>query len=150
MQPTNEILQAVTDLLANDSGTIAPAALALHVHLSKTNFTPAPNLDVGSFTEADFTGATALDAGVGACQVFIDPATGLRTIQFNEPAGGWTWLCTVDPAPAQVIYGYYVTDNADAVLYGMVKFPTPVTISTAGQAVTIPYIRFTFSGQSPT
>ncbi len=149
MQPTNVILDAIVNLLANDSATIAPAALALKVHLAAANFTPSPTLTVADFTEASFTGSTALDAGLGACEVFQDPVSGLRTIQLNEIAGGWHWLCTVTPSPAQVIYGYYVTDNANTVLYGSTKFPTPITINIAGQAIDIAWIRYTFSNGSP-
>jgi uncharacterized protein YjbI with pentapeptide repeats len=147
MIPTNAILQAIVDLLAADTATLANAA-ALHVHLSKSNFTPGPDLTPADFTEADFTGATALDAGTGTQQTFVDPSTNLRTIQLLEPAGGWHWDCAGGTLP-QTVYGYYVTDHTDADLYGCVKFTTPIVISAAGQGLDIAQVRFTFLNTSP-
>lgn len=144
MVPSNAILNATQDLLAQDPTTLAPAALALHAHLAASSFTPAPGLDIASLTEAAFGGYAALDAGLGACEEFVDPVSGIRIIQLNEPAGGWHWQ--VNPAtglPTQ-IFGYYVSDNADAVLYGSALLPTPITLNALNQAIDIPWIRFTF------
>jgi hypothetical protein len=140
-------LDAIVNLLAGDTGSLAAVA-AMHVHLAKANFTPGPDLTVGDLTEADFTGSAALDAGTGTQQVFVDPVTGQRTIQILEPAGGWHWDCSGGTLP-QTIFGYYLTDNADAVLYAATRLTTPITLTAAGQAVDIPYLRFVFSNTSP-
>jgi hypothetical protein len=149
MVPGNTILDAIVNLLAGDTATLA-SLTAMKVHLAKAAFTPGPGMVPGDFTEAAFTGSTALDAGTGTQTVFVDPATGLRTIQIEEPAGGWTWLCTAGTGLPETIYGYYVTDNAGAVVYGAQRFTTPITITASGQAVNISWIRFTFLAGSPT
>jgi hypothetical protein len=131
---TNTLALAMLDLLAADTATLANAA-ALHLHLAKNSFTPAPGLTLAGLTEADFTGATALDAGIGAQNVFYDPVRQAYVLQILEPAGGWHWDCTVTPAPSQTIFGVYLTDNADAVLYGSQLLPVPVLISAAGQGL---------------
>lgn len=148
MQPTRLIYEALSDLLAADPATLASVA-AMHVHLIKANFVPALGLAWDPTKEADFTGATAIDAGTGTQGVFYDPATNLRVIELKEPAGGWQWICTADPTPAQTIYGFQVTDNTDTDLYGAELFNTPITISAAGQGLDIPYIRFRFLLTSP-
>lgn len=149
MQPTNVILDAIANLLAADPTTLAPVANALHVHLAIAAFTPGPTLSVGDFTEATFTGGAALPAGVGACQEFTDPVTGQRIVQLNEPAGGWHWHCTAGTGLPQTVYGYYVTDHADAVLYGCARLPANVTITASGQGLDVDQVRFTFLNTSP-
>jgi len=149
MIPTNVILDEISNLLAADPATLAPVALACHVHLMKAPFTPGPTTAFSALNEATFAGSTAKDAGVGPQQEFRDPITGLRIVQLLEPAGGWHWQCTADPTPAEVIYGFIVTDNTDAVTYGSALLSAPVTIAAAGQAVDLPWIRFTFAANSP-
>jgi len=144
MVPSNVILDELQTLLATDATTLADPANALHVHLAVNGFTPGNALTVADFTEATFTGATALAAGLGAQQEFTDPATGDRCVQLLEPAGGWHWVCTAGTGLPQTVYGYYVTDNTDAVLYGCDRLDTPMVINATGQAVDIPYVRFAF------
>lgn len=142
MTPSNVILDRLQILLASDTATLAPAALAVHVHLAKAPFTPNPALTLAGLTEADFPGYAVALAGTGTQQAFLDPNTGLRVIQLLEPAGGWTWASTGTPTPNQVISGFYVTDNANAVLYASALLDQPVTISGSGQGVTVGTVRF--------
>jgi len=138
------ILDALQTLLATDTATLAPAALAVNVHLTTTAFTPGNALTVADFTEAAFVGSTALGAGVGPQQAFSDPVTGDRIVQLLEPAGGWHWDCTSLTGLPETIYGYYVTDNGNTDLYGSARFDTPLVINAIGQAVDIPQVRFNF------
>jgi hypothetical protein len=149
MQPTNVILDAMVNLLAADPATLAPAALANHVHLSMTPFTPGPTLDIAGVTDATFNTYVPANAGVGTQQEFIDPMTGLRNIQLLEPAGGWHWETGSAANLPQTIYGWFVTDNADAVMLGSALFSTPIVLTAAGQAVDIGNIRLTFAPSSP-
>lgn len=142
MTPTTTILDKMAALLAADASTLAPAALALKVHLAIAAFTPGNALVPGSFTEATYVGYAPVLGGVGACQNFVDPATGLRTVQLNEPAGGWHFACTGGAGLPQTVYGYYVTDNGTTVVYGSQLLPTPVVISASGQALDLPQVRF--------
>lgn len=140
MVGNNTLLDKLVDLLAADISTLAAVA-AMHLHIAKAAFTPGPGLTLAALTEATFTGAAAKNAGIGTQTVFVDPTTGLRTIQVLEPAGGWTWLCTVTPGTPETIFGVYLTDNADAVLYAAALLTPNVTISAAGQGLSLAFAR---------
>jgi hypothetical protein len=142
--PTNVILDRLAALLAADTSSLAPAALAVHVHLAINGFTPGPNLVVADFVPATFDGYAPLDADVGPQQDFVDAATGYRVVQLLEPAAGWHWVTTGLTDLPQVIYGFYVTNNADAVLYGCERFATPITLTASGQGIDIDQVRFNF------
>lgn len=148
MQPSRALWEAYQDLLAADTGTLA-AVGAMHLHLAAANFVPSLDLLLASLVEATFTGGAAKNCGTGTQQTYYDVNSGRRVIQILEPAGGWTWICTVTPGAPETIYGYYLTDNADAVLHGAALLSTPVTIQTAGQAVILPYVRMEFLSNSP-
>lgn len=145
MIPTPAMLAIVQALIAEDPGSLAPVADGLLVHLAKASFNPASVLIPADITEADFTGSAALEAGVGACQEFFDPTTGLRVIQLNEPAGGWHWAATNTSNLPQSIHGWYVTDNANAVLFGSQLFDSPIPILSAGDGVDVDQVRFSMS-----
>ena len=148
MVPSTALFQAMVDLLAADTATLANA-VANKVSLVASNFVPSKTLALGSLTLATFTGSTALSAGIGAQQVFLDPVTNLQQIQILEPAGGWNWICTVDPASAETIYGWVYTDNAIANVLASGLLAAPIPISVAGQGLSIPYLRLSFLNNSP-
>src|SRR5262245_40946180 len=135
MVGTNTILDRLAALLQTDATTLAPAAGGVKVHLASAAFTPSPTLTIAGLTEATFTGYTALVAGTGSQQEFLDPVTGNRVVQLNEPAGGWHWATTGAVGLPQTIYGFYVTDNGTTALYGSQLFPTPITLTAAGQGI---------------
>lgn len=145
MQPTNVVLEALADLLAEDTATLAPAALANHVHLIQEAFTPGVDTDFTTLLAADFTGSTAKNVGVGAQQVFIDAETSERVIQLLEPAGGWHWEATDGVNLPQTIYGVVLTDNANAVTLGSALLPEPIVLSGAGQGFNLNQLQFRFS-----
>jgi hypothetical protein len=142
--PTNVILDSLATLLATDASKLADPANAVHVHLAQNAFTPAAGLLIGSLVEATFDGSTAKNAGLGAQQEFLDGLSGRRTVQLNEPAGGWHWQVTGVTALPQTIYGFYVTDLADAVVYGSARLDAPVLLNGIGQAIDVANVRFTF------
>jgi len=148
MIATKVLESAVQSLLAADTTTLAPAVNALHVHLIQAPFTPDSDTDFTTLTEADFTGGAAKAAGVGACQTFSDPITLQLAIQLNEPVGGWHWKATALTNLPQTIYGYVVTDNADAVTYGSALFPSPFPILAINDGVDIPFVRLELSGSA--
>lgn len=149
MKPSRSLWEAMIDLLAADAGTLAPPANAMHVHLAIANFIPGLDLDIGTLTEATFTGSAAKSVTLGAQTVLVDPVTGKRKIQLGEPVGGWTWICTVAPAVAETVYGVYVTDNADAVLIGSFLLDTPVVIQAVDESVVVGKIDLAFDESSP-
>lgn len=148
MQPSRTIWETFQDLLAADTGTLAAVA-AMHVHLAAATFIPSLDLSLASLVEATFTGGAAKNAGIGTAQTYYNVTTGRREVQILEPAGGWTWICTVAPAAPETIFGFYLTDNADAVLFGAELLATPITIQAVGQAVILPYLRMSFLTNSP-
>jgi hypothetical protein len=146
--PSRIILNAIADLIAADTGTLGAVA-AMHVHLVASAFTPSPDLDIASLTLATFTGGAPKNAGTGGQQVFIDLASGYVTVQILEPAGGWTWECTADPASPETIFGIILTDNTDADLYASMLLDSTVTVSAAGEGLTVPRLIFRFPPTSP-
>lgn len=148
MIPARALLNAIANLLAADTGILANAA-ALHVHLAASAFTPSPDLDPTTITEASFTGSAPLAVTIGTQDVYVDSADGLLTIQLGEPVGGWTWLCTADPLLPETITGIFVTDNTDTDLVGSFLLDAPQTIDAAGQGLTIGHITLKFDENSP-
>src|SRR5713226_9047204 len=111
MVPSNAILDRIAVLLADDTTTLA-AVLALKVHLAIAPFTPSRDLDVTTLTEATIT-PTA-----GNQLEYVDPVTGLRTVELTPPIGGWHFQTTGTANLPQTVYGWYVTNNAGTILYG--------------------------------
>lgn len=148
MIPSRELWQAIIDAAAADTAYLA-AATAMHVHLAAAPFVPGLDLDLGTLTEATFTGSAAKSAGTGAQPVSFDVPTGFEIITVKEPAGGWSWVCTVDPGAPETIYGWYITDTADAVLLGSGLLEGPVTVDAAGQGLSVPRIILSFAESSP-
>lgn len=144
MVPTTVLADSLMAAMAGDTASIAPAALACHVHLIIEDFTPGPGTDFTALDEATYTGGADKSAGVGAQQDGQDPATGQRLVRLLEPAGGWTWTCTVAPATPETVFGWVVTDNADAVTLGSGKLDVAVTVSAVGDMVTIDHIDLPF------
>lgn len=142
MTPSNFLLDAMQQLIADDDATLGPPANAMNVHLAKANFTPSPTLTLAMLTEADFPGYALLAAGLGDSQTFVDPVTTLRQIQILEPAGGWHWQATGVPSPSQTIFGFYLTNNGNTQVYGSALFASPITIATTGDGVDIANVRF--------
>jgi hypothetical protein len=144
MTPGQTLINRMVNLLASDATTLAPAANAVKVHLASAAFVPSPALIVGNFTEATFVGYAALLAGLNAQQVFFDPSTGNQIIQLIDPAGGWHWQTTGAAGLPQTIYGWYVTDNGVATVYGSQLLSAPLTLTVSGQGVDVSFVRLTF------
>jgi hypothetical protein len=148
MQIVRAVWRTQADLMAADPAFLA-AATSMHVHLYKNALAPELDSVLGDFTEATFTGHTALAMTSGVQPVYYDALTGNLTILLQSPAGGLHWICTVTPVVPETIYGVYVTDTANAVLIGAVQLPTPQTISAAGQGIEVPDLTVQFLQQSP-
>lgn len=148
MIPTRTIFADLASSLAGLSSPLSPVALANHVVLSKTAFSPGPDLDVAGYTPADFTGSTPLDTEVGAQIASIDPVTTQYQAEMVIPAGGWRWTVTALTNLPQTIYGVVLQDNADAIVFGSVLFPVPIVLDTIGQVVEVDAILFQFNFNS--
>jgi hypothetical protein len=144
MLPSQAMLNRLMTILGADTGSIA-AATAPKVHLAQAAFTPGPGLTLGSLTEATFTGYAALQGAAGAVVPFVDPLTGLLTLNVPDPAGGWHYSVTGGTSLPMTIFGFYVTDSGVATLWGASLFTTPVLLTASGQGVDIPLVRFALS-----
>lgn len=138
MIPVQALQDQAYTLLAADATWLAPAVSANKVHLFVNPAVPSPQSVLGDFTEAAYTGYVALAGTTGTQTTYIDPLTQDRTILIDPPLGGWYFPCTVTPGAPVTVYGYYVTDNAGAVLIGSGLLLTPEVINLASQAVLLP------------
>jgi hypothetical protein len=148
MTPSATLQSDIATLLAHDTGTLA-AATAVNIHLAQNPFVPSPSLALASLTEANFTGYAALAGTSGNQNVYQDPLSGLQTVELIPPAGGWHFATTGVSNLPQTIYGWYVTDHLNAVLYGSGLLATPIPLSISGQAFDLPSLLFQFLNTSP-
>lgn len=129
--------QSVAELVGADATRLADPADAPKVTLIIDDFSPDPSTDPMTLMFATFTGSTPKSATAGAQAVGVDPLTNESIITLNEPVGGWRWECTADPATPETVYGFVVTDQAQAVLYGIQHLDEPVQISLAGHEINL-------------
>lgn len=148
MIPSQSVADAMVALLAADTATLANAT-PNKVALVASSFTPSRALALGAITLATFTGSTPLSAGSGTQQVFTDPVTGLKLIQVKEPAGGWNWICSATPTLPETIYGWVLLVNDLSAILGSGLLDTPIPVAASGQGLSIPYIRMSFTNNSP-
>lgn len=144
MQPTFEVFNRLSLLLAQDTGSLAPAANPPKLHLSKQAFTPNQNNVPADFLEANYAGYAAIACIVGNQLVGIDPLTGERLVEMKIPAGGWRFPCTGLGNTPQDIFGAYLMNDAGTIIYGAALFESPLTIDTIGQVVEVDSVRFRF------
>lgn len=142
MVPTSVMLNTGQTLIGSDTGSLNPGALGCKVHLIQSNFTPGPATDFTTLTEADFTGATAIQQPVSGTHIYFDPVLQKRVIQINAPSGLWHWQASATTNLPQTIYGWCLTDNASAVTYGSDVFDTPILLQSTGDGVDIAEVRF--------
>jgi hypothetical protein len=148
MTPSRVLQLDIATLLAHDTATLAAVA-AMNVHLAKAAFTPSPTLDPLTLTEADFAGYAAISPPAGNQLVYQDPVTGLYTVELKAPLGGYHFQTTGLGQLPQTIFGWWVTDNANAVLYGSGLLPTPIPLSIVGQGFDLPSLVFALLNNSP-
>jgi hypothetical protein len=144
LQPSQAIFEQRDKLLAADATTLAPVALALHVHLIKAPFTPSPSLTWADISAdvATFDGYLEIDSEVGAQLQSINALTGASQVTLKLPAGGWRWETTGTGDLPQAIWGFAVTDNGDTVIIGTELFAEPITLTAINQEVLIDVIQF--------
>ncbi len=125
-------LNVVTNMWGSDAVT---------VKLMKNNPAIDSNTELGSFTEADFSGYEE-KVVQGAATVLIDPLTGKRVIHTLVPeVNAWRWFADDVTNLPQTIYGAYATDGG-TVLLGAVKFDTPIILTDVLQYIDLGEVRF--------
>lgn len=128
---SDPMAERIADLVQAES-----QSLPYHLHLFENNHTPANSDTVAAYTECTFPGYASVDlpAIVGvSIAAHIATATWAPEV-FTRSAGGGTFN----------IYGYYVTDDTDAVLLWAQRDDlAPVTMNTVGQTyVVVPIMTF--------
>lgn len=114
------ILQALIDALTTSE---------VRVHLYQTDTPPVVSSVLGDFTEADFDSYAPIDLVPNAPA--INPE---GWAQADLPQAHFESAGAVTP---NVIYGYYLTDNTDALLLKAEQFDAPVTINEVGDYIDI-------------
>ena len=136
MQPTRAIWRKGLDLLAADTTSLG-ASTACKVHLFNNAASIGLDMVLTDFTECTFTGSAALSVGTGTQPTSYDASDGVLTMDLLSPVGGFNWTCTATPSAPETVYGYYVTDSTNAILYAAGRLPNPLTINASGQSVLV-------------
>jgi len=144
MTPTQVVNERLWTLLGADTVTMQWATPVV-IQLIKEPFTPASNLTPDDVVFADFTGSDPISATGAPQPESIDGNNGDVLLDvISSSTMGWRWETTNTANLPQTIYGYVVTDLADAVTLGSALFDTPITLNGVGLAVDIPQVRYTF------
>ena len=134
MIPSKNLVGTMMDLLAADTGTLAPAT-ANKMVLFKNNIVPNENTVYADLTLADFSGYADKSGIAGAQTRGVDPATGDQLIIIGAPVGGYIYECTGMVNVPQTIYGYALVDHTNTTLIAVQTLPTPVTIAAPGNII---------------
>lgn len=135
------IIQAMVDLLAADTATLAVATF-LDVGLVENAFTPDPDLVSTDLTIVTAGGLVVKTTTSATIPVVVDPVAGDQIVVIPAPAGGWLYVATGAGLPI-TLYGFAMYDHADATkLYGAQLFDTPIVITAAGQFVDLGEVSF--------
>lgn len=104
--------------------------------LFKSNYTPAHDTTLASFTEADYAGYARIDLDPAD---WNDPTSGLPTSTIIFGIGAQVFLAT---ASSQQVYGYFVLDATETLVLWAERFAgAPFTITTTIPAVVVPVMQ---------
>ena len=147
MIPTLALRDECMKLLAADTATLA-SVVANKLHLNMNNATPSEQSVLADFTEASFTGHTAISVTAGTQPEGLNPGTNDSRIDLSPPVGGFRWQCTALTLLPQTIYGFYLTDNAGVVLLAAEKLATPIVLTAVGQVIDLGDVKLTLLANS--
>ena len=108
----------------------------LHLHLFQNNYTPIASSVIGNFTEATFSGYSTTQPLPITTVKWTTPANdgAGRAIAFNATFN----FSNSTGAVGNQIYGYYVTDLADATVLWAERFSSaPIDMTTAGKTMSM-------------
>jgi hypothetical protein len=125
-----KVVDGGLDILLDDMTDVAAVGKPFRMHLYKNNHTPAHDDDISDYVECTFSGYTGGKDIAFAAAVFVGPQSQVVGTQLNwQHNGGGT---------ANDVYGYFVTDQADAVLIWAERDPAaPTHISSAGDTFSV-------------
>jgi hypothetical protein len=109
--------------------TAATGWANVRIKLYKNNYTPLHSSVLADFTEADFSGYTAVTPSYGSATLSGDTATTTDSSSrdFTHDSGGTT----------NTIYGYYVVDITDAKVLFAELFSSSQVMQNNGDKITI-------------
>jgi len=134
---TRSTLTQIQTAMLSNAAIFGTAANVSRIMLVKNTFVPNVNLTAADLTPADFVGSTPIEVPFGAQVSVIDNNSGRKGILMKEPVGGYNFVCTTAPTPAQTIYGWALTNIAGTVLYAADLLPVPVPIEAVGNFVSL-------------
>lgn len=107
----------------------------LHLHLYKNDYTPDRSSLLGAFVEADFGSYSPADMARSGWQNPVS-VNGVAYAFHGTDLVTWT-----SSGASQMVYGYYVTGNDDAVALWAERFGTPITVTSVVPVQVWPYMR---------
>ena len=106
----------------------ATSADNVKLHLYRNDYTPDVNTTIGNVTEANNTGYAA--ATLIGTQWTVASVSGSTCASYANQTFTWS--------TAEVVYGYYYTNNASSTLIWAERFANaPMNISSGGGAITV-------------
>lgn len=135
MQASRALREKMAQLLAADTATLAPAALAINIALVKAAFSPSEGLAFADVTLADFDGSDPIDITVGAQAEGLDPVSSDAIITLSPPIGGFRWETTGATNLPQTIYGCVLLNNAGDTILASLRLPTPIVLTAVNQVL---------------
>lgn len=109
---------------------VRPFLNGLTLRLYINSYSPNPAMKRADFQEATFPGYAP-----APLNDFPAPALIGNVAKMTAPPKQFT--CTGAPAPAQTVYGYFVVDAQDALVYAEERTGGGVPITGAGQTFTV-------------
>lgn len=111
------------------------AGVPWHLHLYANDYTPHRESTLPDFTEASFPGYDVVEID-RAGWTLPAPVGGVAVSYWGSSATTWT-----PSSGSQAVYGYFVTDAADALVLWALRFDAP-QIATPGTPVSVrPFMR---------
>lgn len=130
MKITREFLRQMLDMVKNVTANASIAEPKLH--LFKTDVQPNQDSEPADFVEADFDGYAAIGFGATDWNTGVEPVSGNLVIEPPPDGVALQWECSGDTDLPQTIYGFYLTNETNDVVYGARRFDVPINLTTPG------------------
>jgi hypothetical protein len=96
-----------------------------HLHLYTNDYTPDEGTTISSFTEASFAGYAAITL------TSAFPGSSVASHKASATCAMQTFECTAD-GTLETVYGWYLTDSGNTLVYACSRGETPVPIEFDG------------------
>ena len=134
MIPSRETLALINQAFSQDTA-VWSSDPQTKIALVVSSFVPGPDVDISALTLASFTGSAPIDVPAPPQNIVVDNESGRVGILLKEPVGGYKWICTAAPDPAQTVYGWIVYLEDLSELFFSELLPEPVVITSVGNFV---------------